>query len=404
MIAGSVECSTAPLYVSAAVEKRDTQTSEEAVEKTLADIRHNMMLSQSRIHALAVQVDRLKKDQHTMTQALIAAAKKERMATDAIGKSSKKLATLLAEKAATQREFGDHQAEFAEVLAILERMGLTPLPAIFVQPDDALEAVRSAGLLASLIPDMQAQTQILLGTLKKLSQLSDSIVQEVKELQNEMQEQREQQEHLKLLLAQKAKLQQASEAELAQQRQASVALAQKATSLQDLLNELKRQESEVDEASPLASNLQLAAHLHFEALRGRLRRPVAGKLVAHFAGDEDYFQKGETIETEPNALVSAFSDALVVFAGPFRSYGQLVILQVGDGYYALLAGMKILYVTAGQFILSGEPIGRMPVEVPLQGVKLDIGKNAPMLYVELRKNSKPVNPAYWWEKGEEGSK
>ena len=59
------------------------------------------------------------------------------------------------------------------------------------------------------------------------------------------------------------------------------------------------------------------------------------------------------------AQVTAPCDGWVVFAGNFRSYGQLLIINAGGGYHVLLAGMERITVDLGQFVLTGEPVAVM---------------------------------------------
>ena len=93
---------------------------------------------------------------------------------------------------------------------------------------------------------------------------------------------------------------------------------------------------------------------------------------------------------------------MVAYAGPFRSYGELVILDTGQNYHILLAGMDKINVTQGQFLLSGEPVGTMGIQQIASAASLDIGKSTPMLYIEFRKQGKPVSPAPWWVAGKSG--
>jgi len=132
--------------------------SRDAVNKALSDIQQNMTLSRERVAELAGQVDSLKKDQRTLTNELVKAAKKEREISENITASEDKLKKLLDEKAKVVENLNNRRAEFAEVLAALERMGLNPPPAVLIHPDDALASVRSATLLGALVPEMREKT------------------------------------------------------------------------------------------------------------------------------------------------------------------------------------------------------------------------------------------------------
>jgi septal ring factor EnvC (AmiA/AmiB activator) len=79
----------------------------------------------------------------------------------------------------------------------------------------------------------------------------------------------------------------------------------------------------------------------------------------------------------------------IVFANAFRSYGLLLIVDCGGGYHAVLAGFDRLDAKVGQQVAAGEPVGVMPNWEP------GVSGNRPALYVELRHDGQPVNPAPW---------
>ncbi|MGO4839738.1 murein hydrolase activator EnvC, partial [Rhizobiaceae sp. 2RAB30] len=93
---------------------------------------------------------------------------------------------------------------------------------------------------------------------------------------------------------------------------------------------------------------------------------------------------------------TAPADGSVLYAGPFRSYGQLLILNAGDGYHVVLAGMGRISVSLGQSVLAGEPVGTMGEARVASAAAFENGNTAPELYIEFRKDGKPVDPAPWW--------
>ncbi len=124
--------------------------------------------------------------------------------------------------------------------------------------------------------------------------------------------------------------------------------------------------------------------------------PVAGKRSKRF-GEKDglggrWF--GDTLATQSGSIVTTPVDAKVLYAGPFRSYRQLLILDAGDGYLVVLAGMDRITVAQGQSILAGEPIGAMGEARVASAAGMEV--STPELYVEFRKNGKSVDPDPWW--------
>ncbi|WP_375607999.1 MULTISPECIES: murein hydrolase activator EnvC family protein [unclassified Bartonella] len=375
----------------------DTMSST-AAHKALGEIRQNISLSRERVTILTRQVEHLKKDQRVLSDALIKAAKEERTVADDIAKREEKLKKMIEQRVQVYQSLKSRRAEFAEVLAILERMGLNPPPALMIQPEDVLVSMRSSVLLGAVIPQMQEKTRDLTEKLKELTNLSNSITMEYTVLKTKLQNQAEQRKRLELLLDKKNKLQEKSEKELTEQQQKNISLAKKAQSLEELILELDRQSKfSSDSSIQVRKNLQLLEQSNFESRKGSLLFPVSGKRIRFSHNNSQITRFGETIETESGAVVISPVDAFIAFAGPFRSYGQLIILNVGNGYHIILTGMSKINVKQGQFVLSGEPLGMMEMQFIANSVALDIGKTAPMLYIEFRKQGKPINPTPWWQ-------
>jgi septal ring factor EnvC (AmiA/AmiB activator) len=122
----------------------------------------------------------------------------------------------------------------------------------------------------------------------------------------------------------------------------------------------------------------------FSKARGTLPYPAVGKLAARFGqASAGGTTKGITIATRTGATVVAPYDGEIAFAGPFRGYGQLIIIEHSEGYHTLMAGMARVEATVGQRVLAGEPLAAMAED------------GAPTLYVELRKDGQPINPLPW---------
>jgi septal ring factor EnvC (AmiA/AmiB activator) len=121
-------------------------------------------------------------------------------------------------------------------------------------------------------------------------------------------------------------------------------------------------------------------------------------LVKRF-GDRDDLgatAQGISVSTRSSAQVNSPADGWVVYAGPFRSYGQLLIINAGGGYHVLLAGMERIDVQLGQFVLAGEPVAAMATPRLASAGALDIGAIQPVLYIEFRKDGNSIDPAPWW--------
>ena len=216
------------------------------------------------------------------------------------------------------------------------------------------------------------------------------------------------------LIGERQKQQVERQKALEAERARATELAQQADNLKDLIAKLEQgldpatraaREAARTYTSPALSALhdpgRLTPAVAFASLRGQVPIPVNGVKLRGFGSPDDAggVEKGVSIATRAGAQVTAPADGWVVYAGPFRSYGQLLILNAGNGYHILLAGMDRISVDLGQFVLTGEPVAVMGNGSHIAAI-LATGSSQPVLYVEFRKDGIPVDPGPWWASGE----
>lgn len=409
--------STAPgLDVSRAEVSSPLEQRKAASQAEYEQISRDMKLSQDRLAELTAEIAGIKKDHASITAALIQAAKTERKLSQDIDDIEGRLAGLRGQEAGIRQSLNARRGVLAEVLGALQRMGLNPPPALLVTPQDALASVRSAILLGAVIPELRAQTEELAGDLKELTRVTTSIEAERKSLVAKVADQAAEKKKLSLLLEEKEKLQTDSEAALQEERKKAADLAAKAGSVKELIAGLEAQIDSIRKAAEQARLAEAAreqqaarpdipipeanrlAVSRFATMRGRVQLPVDGRIEKRFGDDDDTGSslQGDMVTTQSGAIVTAPADGNVLYAGPFRSYGQLLILDAGDGYHIVLAGMDRISVSLGQSVLAGEPVGMMGEARVASTVAFGSENARPELYIEFRKDGKPVDPAPWW--------
>lgn len=386
-------------------------------EKVSAEI----TLSSERLAKLAADIASVKKDHASITAALIQSAMTEQKLGQDIEDIGAMLEGLKGEEQKIRVSLAARRDVLAEVLGALQRMGLNPPPAILVKPEDALSSVRSAILLGAVVPELRQQTDKLLTDLREQSRVTASIEAERARLTAAVSEQTAEKKRLTMLLEAKQKLEADTQTALAAERQRSAALAAKAGSLKELIASLEADKSrkaadaakadgqkpadgtETTASTELASlpvpeGNRLTAAAPFSALQGQVSLPVTGKIKLRFGADDGNgaVMLGDMVATQSGAIVTAPADGNVLYAGPFRSYGQLLILNAGDGYHVVLAGMSRISVASGQSVLAGEPVGAMGEARVASTSASKNGNATPELYVEFRKDGKPVDPTPWW--------
>ncbi|QND57280.1 murein hydrolase activator EnvC family protein [Mesorhizobium huakuii] len=381
-------------------------------------------LSSERLAKLAADIAAVKKDHASITAALIQSAMTEQKLGQDIEDIGAKLEGLKGQQQKIRTSLVARRDVLAEVLGALQRMGLNPPPAILVKPEDALSSVRSAILLGAVVPELRQQTDSLLADLKEQTRVTASIEAERARLTEAVGEQVAEKKRLGMLLEAKQKLEADTQAQMTAEQQRSEQLAAKASSLKDLISSLEAQADKTRKAAeaakaaaagqpaddqtgdktaslaalPVPEGNRLTAAAPFSALQGQIALPVTGRIKRRFGADDGNgaVMLGDMLATQSGAIVTAPADGNVLYAGPFRSYGQLLILNAGDGYHVVLAGMSRISVVTGQSVLAGEPVGAMG-EARVASTSVSKNGNAtPELYVEFRKDGKPVDPAPWW--------
>lgn len=382
-------------------------------------------LSQERLEALQADVAALSQDQAALRAAMIEAAARQKALKRTAAEQEARLAGLRERQDAIRGMLRSRRKVLAEVLAALERMGRDPPPALLIEPGDALGSVRSAILLGAVVPEIRGETEALAADLQSLAAVREAIDRERAQIAKTLMTVAEEEKRLELLIAEKQRRLAANRTAIAEERADMQALAENATSLEELIGTLEREiasvraaadaarQAETERRQRTAEQLERArefarngspdknriapAHA-FSALTGLLDLPVAGTPVRWY-GDEDgsgHRLQGMMVSASPGSVVTAPADGWVVYGGPFRSYGQLLILNVGDGYHVVLAGMDRITAAQGQFVVAGEPVAEMGQTRLAGAVALALVSDQPTLYIEFRRNGKPVDPRPWW--------
>lgn len=396
----------------------DTTTGMDESRVEYERVSKEITLSAERLSKLAADIATVKKDSASITAALIQSAKTEQKLGQDIEDIGGKLGGLKDQEKKLRESLAARRDVLAEVLGALQRMGLNPPPAILVKPEDALSSVRSAILLGAVVPELRHRADIVVTELKELSRVTASIEAERTRLTAAVTDQLAEKQRLNLLLQAKERLQNETETALVDEQKKARDLAAKASSLKDLIASLdaeaeKTRKAEEKARREAASQAdadareaaagvpeanRLASSVPFSAMQGQVALPVTGKIRRRFGGEDGTggTMQGDMVATQSGSIVTAPADGSVLYAGPFRSYGQLLILNAGDGYHVVLAGMSKLNVAAGQAVLAGEPIGTMGEARVASTSATQNGNTTLELYIEFRKDGKPVDPNPWW--------
>lgn len=359
---------------SLALEKRSNL---QKLEKILSD-------NQEKTKQLREEIELLSREKNRLQNALIDSAEKLRKNENELEKSQSLVTDIEQKLLILNKENDAKKQTFAEILSAALTIGANPLPAVLIAPEDAIKTLKTSILLETMLPELKTYIEDHTLRVFELSQTQKEYVQNQKELAQNMQNFSMEKQRLDALftLRESTLTNRVQELDLLQKQ--AQEFANEAKTLRELLNKL-------DKNTPNTA-FQRSNVKSFVDLKGALILPARGQVIRHF-GQEDNIggkDQGLTLKTNTEGVITSPLEGQVLFVGPFRSYGYVVILNAGQGYHILLAGLSKSIVEIGQHVLSGEPIGR-----------LGIDKQGGQLYIEFRKNSEVFDPFPWFAQSRE---
>lgn len=420
---------------------QQTDADESDIQQRLSTIERDLQDGRSAVISLERQTTDLAAEINALRVQIGAASRAaQRYALD-IDELDAELSRLVTRETAASDDLIARRAALAATLAGLQRLSLRPQAALLVTPGDPNDVVRSGLLLRRVVPAIERQATELRQQLAALTDLRQDIASRRDDLdrtRSSLDAQRQQLaslrtektgvldrargqrddvvarldslageadslEELLAQLQQQAAARAAAAAAAAAAAEAAREAAEQETAAQSLARATPRQSPQSQATVPLPPAVpgdQLAALAppgiaSIADARGALTQPALGKLVQLFGDPTDFGSKSDGIvySTSLDALVVAPWDGQIVFADRFRTFGQIVIIDHGEGYHSLLAGLGRIDAPVGQWVLAGEPVG----------VAGNSGGDAateptgegPQVYVEFRRDGKPINPLPW---------
>jgi len=386
--------------------------------KSLKDIERSLGEATSESRALNEKVEKTEAELKALKQRSVAVVANARDHAFTLIKLEEQLEELDHRAAAKKQSLNGQKKQLGSLIAALQRIALHPPVALIALPASPADTIRSALLLRGTVPEIETRAQVLREDIKALSKIRAAITAARQKIQSEQRDLMGERRALATLTSKKLKL--AKTTSVAQQKlgKRAQALGSKAKNLKDLITRLAADQRKKARADAFEKKRIRAANrakpptpapnrkIVTSAPMGRFpdtqaaktktanlprfsRRglPVAGRIAVSFGGKDHNGQKsrGISIRARPNATVIAPSSGTVVFAGPFRGLGNLLIIEYGRQYHLLLGRLARIDVLVGEKVLAGEPVG----------IILFIELTGTTLYLELRRNGQPINPLPW---------
>lgn len=392
---------------------------ETSVRSRLKEVEEGMAEAKKRQSALKKEAEKLASEITVTERDMVAIAEAIQTRERNLSQIEKRLKVLIAERDAQVTALNAGQKDTAQLVAALQTMTRRPRALMFLRPASASETVRSANVMMAVLPALQDRTAALRQQVADLSETQAALTSEEEKHRRELEGLRRDRKALEDLRAEREKQRAGVLKEAEGENQRLQKMAGEAKDIKDLLAKLEAEarlrEKFAGLPAPrprpagLAERVRAASRQPTVAaapkeprskrssptvamtppasMRGSLRMPVEGPVTQRFgaATQGGGSSKGILIRTRQQAQVIAPSSGRVVFAGPFRGYGQLLIIAHGNGYHSLLAGMARIDENVGASVQAGSPVGVMGAA----------DQGDPELYLELRQRGTPVDPLPW---------
>lgn len=314
---------------------------------------------------------------------------------------SAQLSTLEQDEAALKISLNDKKLSLMQTLAALQRLELTPPPSIAATSKSITESVITSNLMGSVSEQLSERAEDIKLKLAELGNIKTKIEDRQTALSKSERALLNKQSKIKSVVAEKSKLDDSLGASRAKEKERARRLAQQAKDLRELISRFEKSAADiVPRIKPSKDSANISPSLkpnngaskpqllklpkgtrRFADARAGLIPPVRGRLKSGYGGG----RQGLTISTASRAQVVAPFPGRVEFAGTFKTYGEVVILNVGENYFILLTGLGEIFVSSGEMVDASEPLGLMPFKT----------RSTSELYIEFRKSGRTINPNPW---------
>jgi murein hydrolase activator len=414
------------LFVPAALFPASAQSapvSPKAKKETLLSTERALKNASKRAAKLARDTKLSEAELSALRQHLIAVAARTHDRAATVTQIENRIADLRNHEYAQKESLRSQRGKLASLIAALQRIATHSPTALIALPAAPADTIRSALLLRGTVPAITARARTLAQDLEALTEVRTALVSTRIQLDKERKSLQQERAVLESLIIRKARALKGTRSAHRKAAKKAAQLGLEASSLRDLVSRLgtereaarRREERDQKASEALARQTQLreekvrAAALAIAKSRKERQRslaalsspeklgnrapvsrsgylPVPGRIIHSFrALTGGTRSDGITIRSRPGATVTASHSGIIVFAGPFKGLGNLLIIEHQGAYHLLLAGLARIDAAVGEKVLAGEPVGVMSASGPA----------APTLYLELRRKGQPVNPTPW---------
>lgn len=315
-----------------------------------------------------------------------------------LGSLENKMVKLTDRKQEISDKLDKDKQSLADLVVALERIRRLPPQALIARPGAPLETAQAAVVLGAIMPELNKRADEYRKSLEELQSIENDLASNKNKLEKSSEKLKTNQDKMEALVSERQNALKATQSEFEEQEKEVATLSQKAGSLKDLIAKLEAKEAERkrntrkkkpsksastynEEMEPRKSKVDDSKLGLSLASLGPSQLPVPGNVSIKYGQRDDLgaSSEGLHIKARSGATVVAPMAGVVRYAGPFKSYGSIILIEHKNNYHSLIAGLGRIDTVVGQRLDAGEPVGSLSPKASL--------------YYELRYNGQPINPA-----------
>lgn len=333
---------------------------------------------------LKKKADVLEKDMKGLKTDLISTTKSVQKQERALQDIQKKLDDLEAQKKEMEDGLSKQRTSLAGLIVALERIRRLPPETLVARPDAPLQTAQAATVMGTILPEINRRANQLKEDLEKLSNLEKDLLAQKADMEKSTLKLKADQTKMNKLMAERSDALKETKNKVASKSKEIAALTKEAKDFSDLIKRLEKKNREIDARtgnSLITGKSKRTSESAGPAL-GTGRAPVSGIIKTRYGEADDIgaTSKGLVFSARSGSIVVAPLGGIVRYAGDFRNYGNIVLIEHRNKFHSLVAGLGKVATFVGQRVEAGEPLGYLPD---------DSGR----LYYELRYQGNPVNPS-----------
>lgn len=351
----------------------------ESKKDELKKIEQKVQAEKNRQKELRTAAEKLEKDMKGLKTDLIDTTKSVQKNERSLQEIEDKIATLQTQKNDLDKNLQSKRQSLADLIMALERIRRLPPETLIARPDAPLKTARAATVMGSILPEINKRANQLKEDLAVLSELESELNEEKAKVEKATTQLKSEKSKMDKLVSERSKSLKETKQKVAAKNIEIANLTKEAKDFRDLIKKLEKKNREVDART---GNAPPSKSKDTGPALGTGRLPVSGIIKTRYGETDDIgaTSQGLIFSARAGSVVVSPLGGTVRYAGEFRNYGKIVLIEHKNKFHSLVAGLGKVDTFVGQRVDAGEPIGILP-------------ESSGRLYYELRYQGDPVNPS-----------